>query len=601
MGLQVVPLGRERPVSRTARRGLSLARPPFLAVLIGMLVAQGLVVTALMSRSFLFFEDFSSLVMFEGQPLSVDLLTRSVFGHLAPAFVLTNRYVGHFVGADWAGLTAITVVAQLAGTVAFARLLVALHGRRWWVLWLTGAYAFSIVNLNNAPWWGATVIPQIPTALCVSAFGCAVRFGTTGRVRHLMSFTLVFAAALGFWEKSLVLPAYLGLFVLLVGLRSTDGTRARLRTVLRMWPIWLAAAALGLADLYVYLRGGYVAEAGVAPPATSVGAFVLRSLSEGVLPSLHGFDFPNVTLPGPDGLTVLAVCLSALVVVVVTCWRSSRGVRVWVWFVVAFAIGQVLVGRGRLNLMGVDLAAHELRYQVDAVYLALVALSVAASGAPLVTARRRWARAAALLVPIVLLAPWVLSVRYISDHSWGLGSRTFFSGMRATDAPDRYLDVAVPAWVVPPQMYPWNMAGQIYPLVRPGATTSTNPDGTFVLTYDGRVVPTDLRPVAVVRAGTLCLDPGQTERIDVSGDRAPRSGLVEAEYRGAAGAELRVDAEGVRDMGGSTAVSAGAALPDDATRVVVPLPTSDFATLALTNSGAVSTCLSDVRFVVPTG
>ena len=145
-----------------------------------MLAVQFVVVGYLLRNSYFFAEDFTFLALYQDVPVSADLLRTSIFGHLVPGFILINKFFGAWFGADWGVAAIATLAVQLGGTVAFARLLLALVGRRtWWVVWLTAAFGLSLVVLNTAPWWAATWTMQITMVAAVSAWGCALRYART--------------------------------------------------------------------------------------------------------------------------------------------------------------------------------------------------------------------------------------------------------------------------------------------------------------------------------------------------------------------------------------------------------------------------------------
>ena len=189
-----------------------------------MLLLQLAVVTYLVSRSYFFSEDFTFLEIYRDTPVTADLLRTSIFGHLVPGFILVQKYFGDWFGANWTLAAFATVAVQLGGTVAFARMLLALVGRRaWWTLWLTAAFGLSVVVLNTAPWWAATWTMQITLAAAVSSWGCALRYERTRNWRYLVSLAVMYLVSVAFFEKAIVTSAYLGLFILFVGTRDRDG------------------------------------------------------------------------------------------------------------------------------------------------------------------------------------------------------------------------------------------------------------------------------------------------------------------------------------------------------------------------------------------
>ncbi len=500
-----------RHADREAANELSLRL--FLAGLGLVLLVQLAVVTYLVRRSYFFAEDFTFLTIYRETPVTGDLLRTSIFGHLVPGFILVQKYFGDWFGANWTLAAIATVAVQLGGTVAFARMLLALVGRRtWWILWLTAAFGLSVVVLNTAPWWAATWTMQITLAAAVSAWGCALRYERTGNWRYLVSLAVMYLVSVAFFEKAIVTSAYLGLFVLFVGSHDGDGWAERFRRALRMWPVWAVIAVITLADLVVYASGPYLSEAGEPAGLGVTAEYLARALPEGTFPTLIGSVYPVSNIPGPDALTVVVATLVALAVVFWTSVRSRLAARAWVWYFVVTLVSQGVIARGRLTTFDIDIVLHNLRYQADTVYLFLIALAVALpaalrSAGPVL---RQRAVVAAAVAPLLALPLWIQSVHTISEQSPGRPSRDYFAALRTDDVPEDavFLELPVSPWVIPAPMYPWNMASKVFPVVRPGTKVTHDPDGALRITDDGDVVPVRLTDLTTPTTEEVCASPG---------------------------------------------------------------------------------------------
>lgn len=504
-----------RPGRRADRSGAGeLTTRTFVGALGGVLVVQLVVSLYLLRHSYFFSEDFTFLAIYQDVPVTADLLRTSIFGHLIPGFILTQKYFGTWFGADWGVASIVTLAVQLGGTIAFARLLLALVGRRtWWVVWLTTAFGLSVVVLNTAPWWAATSTMQITMVAAISAWGCTLRYARTRQWRYLLSLAVMYTVSVAFFEKSIATSAYLGLFVLLVGTAERDRLRDRVRQAVDLWPAWAIIAVVTLADLAVYFKGPYLDEAG-DPAGLGVQAeYLARSLPEGAFPTLIGSVYPVSTIPGPDLLTVVVATAVCLGVVGWTSLRSRLALRVWIWYFVVIFFSQALVARGRLSLIDVDTVVHNLRYQGDAVYLFVigVAVSVPAAVHAGSSAVRRRVVVAAVVAPLLALPLWVQSVHAISVNTPGRTSRDFFAQLRSGDLPQdaKFLDLPVPGWVIPAQMYPWNTAARVYPVVRDGAVVTTDPDGALWVRTDGTIGPVSLRDETPPTTERVCVSPGE--------------------------------------------------------------------------------------------
>lgn len=509
---------RERRGSGPATDRSGLDRRTWSAGLALVLVAQLGAVTYLLGRSYFFAEDFTFLAVYQDQDVTAELLRTSVFGHLIPGFILVNKYVGTWFGASWTAAAVITVVVQAAGTVAFARLLVALQGRRSVSgLWLTAAFGLSVVVLYTAPWWAATVTIGVTLSAAVATWGCTLRYERSRRWRHLVGLALVYTTSVVFFEKAIVTSAYLGLFVLLVGIRDEDRLADRWRRAWRLWPAWLVIAVITVVDLAFYAAGPYLSESGEPARTSVVVEYLLRTFPEGTFPTLLGAVYPESTIPGPVPLTAVVATVVALAVVGWTSWRSRLARRAWLWYFLVSLVSQGVIARGRLSVFDVDIVVHNLRYQADTVYLFLLALAVAVpaalrQAAPVV---RRRALVVAVVAPLLALPLWLQSVHTISTQSPGDDSKAYFAALRQDRVPDDavFLDLPVSPYVIPPQMYPWNMADKVFPLVRPGTTIGHDPDGAVRITADGAVVPVELTDLTPPSDERVCVQGGATQTL----------------------------------------------------------------------------------------
>jgi hypothetical protein len=178
--------------------------------------------------------------------------------------------------------------------------------------------------------------------------------------------------------------------------------------------------------------------------------------------------------------------------------------------------------------MGSEAVVTNLRYQVDPAWLFLVALAVAGPAAARTVGPRARLRiaVAGALAPLLVLPLWVQTLHSISTDSPGTASRAYFSVLRDGDLPDgaAFLDLAVPGYVVPAPMYPWNLASTVYPVVRPGVTTTHDPDGALWVAPDGSVGPVGLADVSTPTSPG-CIGTGHPPVEVVPPDAAARAGV----------------------------------------------------------------------------
>lgn len=529
------------------RWGEALAHRWLLPAL-GVVVSLQLVASIyLLHGSYFFAEDFGQLTAYAERSLGPSLLQNSVFGHFVPGFMLVQHLVGSWFGVDWVATSVLTCLVQVLGTVAFTRLLLALRGRTWWLPWAVAAYALSVVGLNTVPWWAATLTPQLAVVTSVSTWGCFLRYDASRSMRHLASLAVMFTLSLSFLEKSVVTCAYLGLFVLVVGTGLAPTTWAqRVRHALGLWPAWAVLATLSLLDLAVYVTGGYLDESGPAAGAGETARYVLRTFPEGLFPSLIGAAPPVSDLPGPAALTPVVATAVVLALLVWTSLRSGLALRAWVWWLSCVVLSQLLVARGRLALFDADTMVTNLRYQVDAAYLFLIALAVALPAAVVTLRRpvRRRVAVAAALAPLVAAPLWLQSVHTIARESPGRGSRDYLAAVRAGPPERPFLDLPVPEWVVSQQLYPWNMAHVVLPAAAPGVAVTDDPEGALWIRPDGTIAPLVLDDLTPPTATVQCVPSGPpveilrppTELVD----QAPVPVLLALHYTAGTGGSVQL-------------------------------------------------------------
>lgn len=583
----------------------------FLPAILAVLVVQTIAVRHLLGRSYFFAEDFLFLQIYDGRANDVELLTTNVFGHLVPGFVLVNKYFGAWLGADWTAASFLTLAVQLLGTLGFVRLLVALVGRRWWVPLLTGAFGLSVVCLNTAPWWAATVTIQIAFAAWIWSLDAIVRYADTRRLRYLALMVAGYAVALAFWEKSLAVCAYAGLLSLIVGVardRETTTAMDRLRTTVGLWPVWVPLGVLSAIDLATYASGDYLGDAGDTAAPGEMLQFLGRNVTEGLAPAFFGV----VYRPDAGVLTLLSWLVPSVALVALagwTCWRSAFARRVWAWFLISDVLSQLLVARGRLSVLGIDTTSRELRYQLDATLLLLLAVALAVPAAVRASrpAVRPRAALVAVAVPVLCLPLWASSIDYLGDRTPGRASAEYFDRLRAGDYPRdaRFLDLTVPGWIVPPPMYPWNTIGRILPVVRPDARLTNDPEGAFGIRLDGRVVPLRLEPVpsSIPADSGGCLRRGGSLDLPAVTSQ-PLSEFVPTVFTFAYDAEVAVTVH-IYTLSGE-APYAARGLSERALRLdagtgrfalVVP-PTEGWAGMRVALVGRGSVCLSELDYAV---
>ncbi|WP_369139997.1 hypothetical protein [Modestobacter versicolor] len=506
------------------------AEPPlraYRAALAGLVVAQVALLSYLAGRSYFFTDDLLYGSLLRSEPLTLDLLFRSWFGHLVPGFIAVDWFFINHVGMDWTAAAAIMVAATVGGTVAMSRLLDALTGRAWRNLVVTALFGFSLFVTTQVMWWGAVLTNVVPLAASIATMGCFVRWVRTGRTRHLVGMAVLFLVAVSFYEKSVLTAAYVGLISLLV-LDAGLPWRDRVRTTLSRWPAWLLLGVVAGADVGWYLTHEFIVEAGPAPTHQDLAAFLFFSFTEGFAPSFLGVHHPVVDLLGSGVLTLVLANAALLGLALLTSLRSRVALQAWVFFALAYLLNQGVLGRGRVGLLGPHLGTT-LRYQLEDVALFCIALAVAVPALARLRSRRAAAPSApssrrlpvrrgwvVLALCVLVLAPfWVQSLRAEVSASAGVGARTWFDSVRTSLAEEQradpdvaFVDGELPPWLVFREMAPFNRYSRALPPLLDGATVTQTEDTGLVIDDAGVVQRVAFDPVADLGGAGTCLTPG---------------------------------------------------------------------------------------------
>jgi hypothetical protein len=536
--------------SAASPRGYRLGQLILFTVQFGLL-------TWVASRSFFVSDDLLYGSLLGEAPLDVQLLTRSWFGHLVPGFIAADWAYYRVFGLDWGVAAVVMIAVALAATVAFVRLLEALCGRAWRTLAVSALFGLSLMVLTQVTWWGAVMTNLAPLAASIATMGCFVRWVRTGRSRHLVGMTLCFLIAVAFYEKSILTAAYVGLLSVLV-LDAGLPWHERVRSMLRRWPAWVVLGGVALLDVGWYLTHDYILEAGPAPGARAMGAFLLFSFTEGFAPSFLGMHQPGTSLLGSTLLAIVVANGILLAVAALTSLRSRPALQAWVFFALGYLINQGVLGRGRVAIIGPHMGTL-LRYQLENVVLFCIALAVAASALRGLWPRR-WAPRllgrtasswAAFAVLAGLLAPyWVISLREEVRMSPGVASRQWFdtaartlAEQQAVDPGLAVVDGVVPQWLVYAQMASYNRYERVLPQVLSDVALTQREERGLSFTEAGEAVPVRFEATADLGGAGTCLTPGtETDRVDLKLPEALPEQLwfVNVEYAAEADSQLEV-------------------------------------------------------------
>ncbi|WP_454197619.1 hypothetical protein [Nocardia sp. Marseille-Q1738] len=481
-------------------RRIRYARPVVVAA--GCLLVVQLAIRGWVADSGFFYWDDLILVGRAARfPLwSADLLLYNHDGHLMPLAFATAWAVTAMAPLAWAGPVVVLLVLQLAASVAVLRMLMVLVGARWMILPPLVFYLFCPLTLPAFAWWAAA-LNALPLQFAVAwVIGDAILLVQSGRRRYALSGVAVFAVALLFFEKSVIVPFVA--FAAVVLARYVDGGQAPVRVVARRGAALWAGSGLVLACWLI----GYLAVVG--GPAGPDDLRELRDLlpgaaSLGIVPALFGGPWvwerwlPSAPWADPPGWAVVSAWLALAALVALSVRARQRVAPVWLAIAAYILVVQIAVALARGGPNTAAELMQSLRYFAD------LAVVLAAAAALMVRARPRPSRAAASFpgrrVAVAALAVFLVSSLW-STHtfvrSWRVGpTRTYVTNVKSElnewdGAP--LLEQEVPWHVLNPLAYPQNLTSQVLsPIAAPGTFADSTPQ-LRMITDTGRIVEAEV-------------------------------------------------------------------------------------------------------------
>lgn len=356
------------------------------------------------STTFFYADDYVNLGQARDLGMSWDLLRTQYFQHFAPGHRVLDWAVVR-TGADWTLARGMLLAFYVVGVVAFVGVARELTTTRPLVVVAVVLFITSPVWVRTVQWFasGAHVIPSL--ALTTAALWCALVWIRRPGWWLLALFALVWAAALAFYVKALLLPVYIVLIrygVFAGHIRTWPGL------LRRDAPLLIVCAVVGLGALWAVRTFGSAVQKPV-----DIGIWLefgrevwLRGATP-LLLNQWGVPEPNSR---PD--IVAAIAQAVLVaLVVLSVWLRPRAWRAWVFWVAALGLNTLAVGSGRLADFGVGVA-YDLRYEAEVALLLPLTLLLAFSeqtgplrpGAERAFARPRVRRTAAVVTALAVAA-----------------------------------------------------------------------------------------------------------------------------------------------------------------------------------------------------
>ncbi|WP_330231758.1 hypothetical protein OHA40_04230 [Nocardia sp. NBC_00508] len=479
-------------------RGIGNARPVVVAA--GCLIVLQLAIRWWVADSGYFYWDDLILVGRAAQYSlwSTDLLLYDHDGHFMPLAFATAWAVTAVAPLSWAGPVVVLLVLQLAASLAVLRMLMVLVGVRWMILAPLAFYLFCPLTLPAFAWWAAA-LNALPLQIAVAwVIGDAMLLVQSGRRRYALSGIAVFAVALLFFEKSVIVPFVA--FAVAALARYVEGGESPLRAVARRGAALWAGSGSVLACWLI----GYLAVVGGPVPPDSMRE--LRDLlpgaaSLGIVPALFGGPWvwerwlPSTPWADPPAWAVVSAWLALVVLVALSMRARLRVGPVWLTAAAYILVVQLSVALARGGPNTAAELMQSLRYFAD------VAVVLAAAGALMLRARpkpsfeRSPASFPARRVAVAVMAVFLVSSlwsTYTFVQSWRAGpTRTYVTNVESAlnewDGTP-LLEQEVPWNVLNPLAYPQNLTSRVLaPIAAPGAFADSTPH-LRMITDSGEIV-----------------------------------------------------------------------------------------------------------------
>ncbi|MFS0884620.1 hypothetical protein [Aeromicrobium sp. 179-A 4D2 NHS] len=387
---------------------------------------------------------------------------------------------GSVGGFAWWPAALQIVLLYAAGAIACWWMLVRVFGSTPRILVPLTFYLFSPFLVPAVMWWAVAINVVAVQAFLFVLIGSHIEYLRTRRTRWLViaGIALIFIA--GFYAKSLIVTAVLGLFTASYATGPGHPGRRLLEAAKGWWRIWALYVAIGALVVWAYLRedsAGTSGSSGVPDFAGVFESLILRNLIPGLLGGPWSWvdlgGFPRQLSGAPD----FAVAAALTVVVGAFAFAIHRWRNAWLPLIflappvaVTFASVASLRSSRFSSLVGL-----EPRYWGDVLPYFVLALAVsvmAVPGLPLVRRRRNRApldvppTAVAAIALAYVASSLASTLAYVSPWHTDFPARQFVTGAvgnaEAAGAPLTVANVSAPPNVVLGTLYPYNAPGHLF-------------------------------------------------------------------------------------------------------------------------------------------
>lgn len=486
------------------------------------------------STSGFYGDDFINFreVQLEGG-LSFRYLVSPTSAHFAP---------GHKLG-DWLLHTLAPLnfsIAQASLLLGFAASLVLFHAllRELFdptpALALTLLYGASTVHVAVHQWWSSGM-DRVPATLFsfLSILGY-LRYHRSGSRRWLAVSVGALAVALLFYVKPIFVPLYLILLRVLV-LRAYEPVRVSIAGAFREWRVWLLYVVPVALFSVVYVRAYEAGGQLHSPSLASLGRYLANSWFRVVAPGAFGLYIPQTNNSAAATLAFIGVQLIIVAGVAWTLLRRRSAWRAWLFLAVTMLVNALSVGLTRIGVFGPRQVAYQMLYNLELVYLSVMAVGVAVLGAraaPVVDAPPAVGRRAGFAQAMVatglasyLALSWWGSHRIGQTDIWpGPDARAYVAQVEAfARSSDRLgtrpalVDGMVPTHVMYPTAGPWTSQSEVFPVLDENVTFEVGEAELFEVKSDGSARAVNFESdaggdmAALLRLGVVDFDASKAE------------------------------------------------------------------------------------------
>lgn len=443
--------------------------------------------------------------------MSVRFLLAPTSAHFAPGHKLGDWFLYTVAPLNFPVAQALLLGGFAASLFVFHKLLSELFDPTP-ALVLTLVYGASTVHVAVHQWWSSGMDRVPATFFTFLSILGYLRFQRSGSRRWLAVSVGALAVGLLFYVKPIFIPLYLILLHILL-LRPGEPVRVPIASAIREWRVWLLYVVPVALFSVVYVRGYGAGGQLHTPSAAVLGRYLANSWFRVVAPGAFGLYIPQTNDSAPAIMAFVIVQLGVVAGVLWSLKRRHAAWRAWVFLAITVLANALVVGLTRVGVFGPRQVAYQMLYNLEIVYLGVIAVGAAVFGprrtsSPSAAPRRDGARppiggraiVATGLAAYLALTWWgsrrigqtdvwpgptarayVVRVETFLDHNARVGKRPVL------------VDGMVPQPVMFPTAGPWTSQSEVFPVIEGDVDFEVNRQEMFEVRGDGTA-----RPVAFV-------------------------------------------------------------------------------------------------------